>query len=321
MRRKALSDKSNYSPEFALVRRNNMLVTNRKNDAVISLYQDNQKKMVHIETLNEAAEKLLGRTKGELKGKPLMDILPLHLQEHIHSYIEFEEGGSDIAQVLSKTRKFHVVNREQVHIPVSIKVFYGVAKGSYPRFELLLRDITLFEKLELMRTQLSQERSVLKIDDQTGVLTQPSLIRETELIISFVKEYGLQAIFALFSIDRFQALHAHYGASTSLLIKELGERYQRNSRLEDMIGMVGNNTFGCILFDCHPEHAGAVLHRLKKKITSDPVAVPGEEEIIITLSGAYMVIPKDASVNRILYQCEQAIEQVNGSGGNRIIEA
>lgn len=299
----------------------------RKNDAVITVCQNNIDGVVEIEGLNKAAERLTGYSSAELADKNLQMILPEHIKELLKSYLEYEEIGQDLASVLRKIPQFHILNKEEVEIPVSLKVFYVIASHSEkPQFELLMRDITLHKKMEEFKQQINDlQQDKNDIDAQTGLPSLTSFRTNLELIHSFVKEHSLEASLSIVKMDQSDVFEQQYSQqeSTSIL-KHVYSLVGQSLRKGDITGYLGGGNIALALFDCNAENTKVVLNRIRMIIESKSIDVPLSKGNLsgldISISAGFMQILPDGNVEQSIQDTKQALQKALDAGGNRIYE-
>lgn len=297
-----------------------MISASRKTDAVISVQQDNDNQKIEIQAINAAAGDLMGYDPSALQGADFNKVLPVHIQDSISSYLEYEHAGYDLANVLRRTPKFHILHREGQEIPVQLKVFYVLSEGGNPRFELLLRDISLQERLELMLEELKRTHSEGKYSDLLpGLFNRASMMASAELVTSFVQQHGLSAYFAVFHVDRYNSFAAHYGSeATRSLLSVVAKRCMTSIREGDTVAYMGDGKFAVLLFDCSHENVLGVLNRIKETICKTGFDMLDDEEFCITLSTGYTMLEAGQSVNQVMTKAYSAAERSVTTGGGRI---
>ena len=294
-----------------------MISASRKNDAVISVCQYNDEKSIRIETINQAAEKLIGFNAMELVGKEIDEILPEKIRDNVRSYVEFEDDGADLATVLSKTRRFNILSKEGIMVPVNLKVYCVIAHDKNPRFELLLRDVSLYEKMELMRLQLQNERLAAQQLVGSGIPDTQLLLNCLDMVISFVGQEDVDASFAVMEIDSFDRVMKQYGnTAIDIILSEINSRYVENCREEDTIGYLGMGRIGALLFDCDERNAVIVINRVRNAISSVPMMIDEETPLKITVSVGYKKIMSNDTSQDIITSCEMAAGRSFVEGGN-----
>lgn len=296
----------------------------RKNDAVITVCQNNRSHRIEIEGANKAAERLTGYLHSELQDKELKIILPDKIRDILESYLEFEDIGNDLAAVLRKVPEFRILNKEGREIPVSLKVFYVIAShAEKPQFELLMRDITLLREMEELRQKIieSQKESDLTEYADIGVADAELVQSNLELIHSFVKDHFFEASFTVMQVDQLATLEELHGKGvTNEVLKHVCDITRQSLREADILGYMGDGYIGLTLFDCNGEDAKLVLNRLRMAIESKPVGDKGSGEPV-TVSIGFMQLVPNTEVETIISMCYDASQKARDAGGNRIYKA
>lgn len=285
----------------------------RKNDAVITVRQNNTSQSIDIIGINAAAERLVGYKQGDIVNKPLGTVLPSKIRELITNYLEFEAGGNDLASVLRKVSKFNIINYEGRPIPVNLKVFYIISEDLSPSYELLMRDMSLLEKLEEMKHKLIAEHQSEILDESVNLPNAASLRQDLSMVNAFVKQYTVDATFVCCTIDHTETLLKKFGETAPLTFtRKIGEMMRQNFRDEDMIGYLGDYTLGLVLFDCNTENTQSVLNRIRKKIEASPVQMLEHDKlknIFITASFGFSEITADKDIDKIISSSKQALQK------------
>ena len=300
-----------------------IITARRKNDAVIAVFQDNKKHDVTIEDLNSGAEFLTGYRKVELMGKSFSSLVPPQIKDILQSYIEYDDPmGDDLATVLKRTRQFQVVNKHGENVPISLKVFYVPGSGSATRYEILMRDVSLQEKLEAIKKQLIEEQKANNsIDPATSLPNYIALRQYITLVRDFVEKSRVEAIFALIDIETYdQTLHTKGEMAANLLVQTVGERFRKASRAEDTIGVIGNGIVGVLLFDCNTANAPLAFNRIKNKIIEAPVEIKPGLEVSVTINIAYHQVAENDTVEKVFRNCASMLDRSAQSGGNDIVQ-
>ncbi|MGL9760957.1 MAG: hypothetical protein ACR5LB_01840 [Wolbachia sp.] len=127
------------------------ITARRKDDAVISLCQDNRRKTVLISGLNQTARDLLKYEKESLLNKPLINILSAKAANDVRNYLEYAEDGYDLLDIFPKVISFSLINSKGEDIKTKVKVFRTMQfTNDKINYELLIRDISLLHKLEYL---------------------------------------------------------------------------------------------------------------------------------------------------------------------------
>ncbi len=130
------------------------ITARRKDDAVVSVCQDNKKKNVLILGLNQTARNLLKYEEGNLLNKPLINILSARAADDMKNYLEYIENGHDLLDVLPKVIGSSLTDAKGEEIKTKVKVFRTTQFASNKiNYELLIRDISLSHKLGIFRDE------------------------------------------------------------------------------------------------------------------------------------------------------------------------
>lgn len=305
-----------------LMYKGGMITARRKNDAVIAVCQKNDEERIEIEKVNRGAEFLTGYPDAELKGKPFVIILPSNLQDIVESYVEFEPGGNDLASVLKRTREFHIRDKKGQEVPVSLKVFYVPGEDKNARFELLMRDITLQEKMDLIKAQLIEEQHSNLITDVDTDLPNAEFMRfYVNAVHEFIESNNVEATFVTALAESYYDTIVSQGKlAGDRLMKTLGERANSSARAEDAVTYLGEGVLGFLLFDCSAENAPAALNRILGKMLQTEIEVSEGVTVDTYVNTVYHQISHEDSFETIVQLCYDALNQTSESEGNKLSE-
>jgi GGDEF domain-containing protein len=288
-----------------------LITASRRTDAVISVTQDNQAKTLTIINMNMAAERLLSLYNKEINNKSFYDIISQPCRQDIESYIEFEAGGNDLAAILNRMRDFYVITRDGTLVPVSVKAFYTYSHSKNPTYELLFRDISLYEKIEQMKKQLKEKRiDSSAVNEESGIMGKVAFLRSIEIVAGFVNEHPVEACLSMMEIKNYGMVREKYGPSAVRnFVKGVIERYNKATRAEDIIGYVSEaeNRFGIILFNCSYKDAIIVLNRIKARLADSSMAIDSHNKIIPEIALSYGSIGKNVNIGDLITACERSL--------------
>ncbi len=292
----------------------------RKNDAVITVCQDNIANTISISSINRAAEKLTGYRQLELADKSITTILPNNIRDIVNSYVDYTDELNDLAGVLRKVSDFHVLNRKGEEIPVSLKVFYQVTNDSNKLyFELLMRDISLINNLAILKNKVALPESYSKVG--ATLLSEEVLLSNMQLISDFCKTYPIEISVALVAIDDAANLASMNNTSVEELVEQLAVKAKKAFRTDDIIGIVEGKYICAILFDCSASDAQKALSRVKNKIQQLSIRTENRNSpILLNISTGYMQIIPGDTPHHIIDRCKSAIMKAQDAGGSRIYE-
>lgn len=306
------------------MRSSDIITARRKNDAVIAVLQDNLHHNVLVEDANPGAEYLTGYSKAELKGKSLNDLVPPQIKDTLQSYIEYDDPmGDDLAAVLKRTRRFQLTTKNGDNIPVTLKVFSVPGASTTPRYELLMRDMALQEKMaEIKKHLVEEQKANVNIDTDTGLPTIMALREYIELVREFVQRNHVEATFALLDIENYENIAQTSGVEiANRLVQEVGERFRKASRAEDTVGVIGNGIVGVLLFDCNATNAPLAFGRIKNSIVEKPVMLAPAIDVTVKLNIVFHQIEEKDVVDTVFRTCATLLDRSARAGGNDIVEA
>lgn len=168
---------------------NEFLVSRRKDDAIISVCQDNEQRAILISALSKSAENLLQYKEEDLLNKPLTDILSAKASDIINDELDYAEDERDLCDILPKIMNLSLVDSKGENIQSKVKVFRTTQfTRDKINYELLIRDISLFHKLRIFRDNYLAGK---KYENHSvfGVLNNDSTMLELSIILNFAFQH------------------------------------------------------------------------------------------------------------------------------------
>lgn len=296
----------------------------RKADVTLDVVQKNTEQKLVIVAADKAIEEHLGRTTSEIVGEELKSILPENVNELIANYLEYDDV-QDLAAVLSKTRKFGLLNRHGREIPFGLKIIRDTAadKEANPRFKLFISRQKIMDSL---RMQLGitevQEKDI--IDTTSHLPDRASFLRHLELVNRAVREGKIKACLGLIKVDIYNEVVRNYGQDgAKALFMNLATVCRTNVREDDIVGYVAPNRVAIILLETKEENAKIPMNRIRWTFGSAPIALPkAKEPIQMTLTATYLNIPGKGTPIQVIDACDKAfgIADAKRLGGNLILD-
>ncbi|ABD45590.1 hypothetical protein ECHHL_0294 [Ehrlichia chaffeensis str. Heartland] len=243
---------------------NHFVVARRSDDSVISVQQNNTLQNLTISNLNKPAEILLEYTVEELSNKPLSTILHKNIVENINSYLEYTSDGTDLFDILSKTRNCSFIGKNNKAIPVTPKVFRVIASNQdIINYEILIRDISISQKLDIFKESVIFNTKY-NMHPTFNIMDEASTKTEVQIILDFLHKYNTHAVISMIQLDP-----PHNSSNIDSLTQQTINLLHKNIRESDIIGYIGNHKIICILLGCKSEHAYSAISRIHKNINNN----------------------------------------------------
>lgn len=295
----------------------------RKIDAIISIRQDNKARSLTVTGMNEAAERLTGYSVAELTGKKFNLILPPRIRDIVEGYLEYE-GENDFAAVARRIPNFQIVSKNQKVVPTSMKVFNLVEGAADAHdYELLMRDLTLINKLaELKELILNSANTIQEKDQDTGLPSINSVVFAVDTSYSFLEQHSaIEVCFGLVEVTNIDYYRENYGEYVANeLIGTLGSIVKKCLRVEDVIGYMGNDVIGVVLIDCNLENAKTAIQRTKAQIGTAKITMQNGKAASLSVGIAYTNIRKDMPMAQMIERCEAGLNSILNHGGEGVVQ-
>jgi hypothetical protein len=227
-----------------------MQTMGRKDDVILVISQDNENQSIEVSEVKgeiNVVEELFGFTPNDLIKKDFNALLPERIRENIQDYVEYEQFGNDIADVLKRTPNFCVKHQNGETIDVELRVQQGLM-GDHPRYILIMTDKSksggaCIAALEANAVELS-------LDEATGFFTRDGFISQGEIVMRFLNQGEIKASLALIE----------WRGESNAVVAAL----KRNFRKSDQLAHLGNGIYGALLLKTDNVGAEIALQRLQK---------------------------------------------------------
>lgn len=284
----------------------------RKNEGLILVCQNNEDQSVVIFGANKRAQEITAHDEDYLKGRSLMELVPKDIRETLLEYIEFEDGGPDLASVAGRLRDFRLLNAEGDEVQVSMKIALAEAKDQHYWYRLILRDERYEQEVEAFKDLLAENfKGHEVLDSEIGLPDRGSMLKDIEVAHYYAKEKGLSSCFAVIRLDRFEELRRTFGKAQAMLgLRQVGDNLKRNLRADDTVGRMGDDCLGLILVDITQESARVVINRLRWLIASEPLRISDGPQRKLTVSVAFCMVGSQEP-DDVLEACDLALSSDN----------
>jgi len=138
--------------------------------------------------------------------------------------------------------------------------------------ELRAEVARLREKLIRAEWTVAELEERADVDPMLDVLNRRGFERELTRSLAFVKRYGTPAVLMYIDLDGFKVINDRHGhAAGDALLKAVVADLVRNLRASDVVGRLGGDEFGAVLWNVQPPQAAAKAASLE--LTVERVAV------------------------------------------------
>jgi diguanylate cyclase (GGDEF)-like protein/PAS domain S-box-containing protein len=157
-------------------------------------------------------------------------------------------------------------------------------------------------------------------DYLTGLANRRHFLELAESELARHLRYGRELSILMLDVDRFKQVNDTYGHKVGdLVLKNLSDVCRATLRNVDIVGRMGGEEFAVLLPETGSEHAMDAAERLRTAIAAAQVTLSGGLPLHSTASiGVATLSEKDADIDMLLNQADQALYRAKGEGRNRV---
>jgi diguanylate cyclase (GGDEF)-like protein/PAS domain S-box-containing protein len=254
--------------------------------------------------MNPRGCEILGYTRDELRGQPVMKFHPADEIDHIQKELGRLTTNKQVTIESAYIRK----DGSRVPVEITGKLL------SNNQIIGLLRDISERKKAEKVTQEL------LSTDSLTGLYNRRYFFGIVNSIIAEAVRYGHPAAILLLDVDHFKQVNDTYGHMIGdQALRHLASGIRFLTRSADVIARFGGDEFLILLPQTDETQAVHMAKRLHEYLSENPV--PNTNPVLfITLSVGVSNFPaqhKVVSIETLLEQADRALYQAKQSGRNR----
>ena len=171
------------------------------------------------------------------------------------------------------------------------------------------------DEVDNLRNQISVLSELVSTDALTGLFNFRHFKTVLQAEMDRSKRSGIPTSLVMVDVDHFKAINDTYGHEAgNLALKSLADILSNEVRTTDIVCRYGGEEFAMIFPETHLNLAVKVADRIRKQISSQPVAID-DAEIKLTVSMGASVYMKFsvldfndfvASVDKYLYEAKQS---------------
>ncbi len=165
----------------------------------------------------------------------------------------------------------------------------------------------LKRELALARARIGELEARADIDPLLDILNRRGFERELKRSIAYVKRYGTQAALMFIDLDSFKAVNDRHGHGTGdALLKAVTRELNRHVRASDVVGRLGGDEFGAVIWHVDAAQALAKARTLEALIAKVSV-VQGQTQVDVGASVGTALLAEDISPAEIIRLADRAM--------------
>lgn len=171
---------------------------------------------------------------------------------------------------------------------------------------------------------LARNRELATRDDLTGLLNRRAMLEHMLAEEQRCARSGQAQQIAMLDIDHFKAINdAHGHAAGDAVLKAFTEVVRSQVRTTDLLARWGGEEFVLMLYcaqETHPEHALALLERVRKAVQAHTIPWGGEH-LRVTVSIGLATQAGRETAEQTLARADAALYAAKAAGRNRVEQA
>jgi diguanylate cyclase (GGDEF)-like protein len=133
-----------------------------------------------------------------------------------------------------------------------------------PAAPLLAEIERLKREVAIARARVAELEARADVDSQLDILNRRGFERELERARAHLQRYGTQAALMFIDLDGFKAINDHYGHGVGdAVLKAVVRELSAHVRASDIIGRLGGDEFGVLIWRVDEAQAGAKARELE----------------------------------------------------------
>jgi diguanylate cyclase (GGDEF)-like protein len=192
----------------------------------------------------------------------------------------------------------------------------GAAKSTFPRFRILIPQVTL----ELRKVELYEQVQKLSIiDGLTETYLRRYLMTRLEEEVDRARRLGLTFSIGMVDIDFFKECNDKYGHLVGdAVLKKVAQRLKNSVREVDMIARYGGEEFCIVLPETTKNFAKTVAERLRESVESEEIKA-FDEKMRMTVSVGISGYPEDGlDAATLIDKADTALYKAKRKGRNTV---
>jgi diguanylate cyclase (GGDEF)-like protein len=134
----------------------------------------------------------------------------------------------------------------------------------------------LLAEIERLQTELSQARATIAeletradVDPLLEIINRRGFERELKRSLAYLQRYKGEAALLFVDLDGFKSVNDQYGhAAGDILLKAVAAALTAHVRASDVVGRLGGDEFGVLLWNLGPAQAAAKARELEQVVAA-----------------------------------------------------
>jgi diguanylate cyclase (GGDEF)-like protein len=165
----------------------------------------------------------------------------------------------------------------------------------------------LKRELALARARIGELEARADIDPLLDIFNRRGFERELKRSIAYVKRYGTRAALMFIDLDSFKAVNDRHGHGTGdALLKAVTRELNRHVRASDVVGRLGGDEFGVVIWRVEEGQALAKARELEALIAKVNV-MQGQTEVQVGASVGMAMLAEDSSPAEVIRLADRAM--------------
>jgi len=173
--------------------------------------------------------------------------------------------------------------------------------------ELLAENERLKRELVVARARVGELEARADIDPLLDILNRRGFERELKRALSLVRRYGTQAALMFVDLDGFKGINDRYGhGAGDALLKAVARELIGHVRASDVVGRVGGDEFGVIVWRVEEKQAIAKARELETLIARVSIT-HGRNQISVAASVGVAPLVEDSTPADVIAAADQSM--------------
>jgi len=185
---------------------------------------------------------------------------------------------------------------------------------------LLYMIATAFILLALAKERAELEHKVAaSVDPLTGIANRRAFLESAVRSLKQRERHPQPVSALLFDLDRFKSINDRYGhAVGDRVLRVFADIAVVELRATDLLGRLGGEEFGAVLFGAEASSAIATAERIRNAFAASQPNGSGHDGISVSVGVATISVDESAEIETLLTRADEALYVAKARGRNRV---